>query len=92
MPEQHSFNADGTLRRGSPRNREKVYRISLSSKLRVKLMAQRLPAAISDWRYLAVSVVAGMITFWWPTTIQRLWSADRQPSMALSLGLLEARY
>ena len=21
MPEQHSFNADGTLRRGSPRNR-----------------------------------------------------------------------
>jgi hypothetical protein len=40
MPEQHSFNADGTLRRGSPRNREKVYRISLSSKRRGKLMAQ----------------------------------------------------
>ena len=39
-PEQHSFNADGTLLRGSPRNREKVYRISLSSKLRGKLMAQ----------------------------------------------------
>ena len=46
MPEQHSFNADGTLRRGSPRNREKVYRISLSSKLRCKLMAQSSRAAV----------------------------------------------
>jgi len=30
------------------------------------------PAAISDWRYLAVSVLAGMITFWWPAAIDRL--------------------
>ena len=30
------------------------------------------PGAISDWRYLAVSVFAGMITFWWPTAIERL--------------------
>ena len=30
------------------------------------------PAAMSDWRYLAVSVFAGMITFWWPTAIERL--------------------
>jgi uncharacterized membrane protein YeiH len=30
------------------------------------------PAAISDWRYLAVSVSAGMITFWWPAAIERL--------------------
>ncbi|OOG50138.1 trimeric intracellular cation channel family protein [Rhodanobacter sp. C01] len=30
------------------------------------------PAAISDWRYLAVSVCAGMITFWWAPVIERL--------------------
>ena len=30
------------------------------------------PAAISDWRYLAVPVLAGMITFWWPAAIDRL--------------------
>ena len=30
------------------------------------------PGAISDWRYLAVSVVAGMITFWRPADIDRL--------------------
>ncbi len=32
------------------------------------------PAAISDWRYLAISILAGMITFWWPAIIKRLWS------------------
>jgi uncharacterized membrane protein YeiH len=32
------------------------------------------PAAISDWRYLAVSILAGMITFWWPGIIKRLWN------------------
>lgn len=30
------------------------------------------PAAISDWRYLAVSLVAGLITFWWFSGIDRL--------------------
>jgi uncharacterized membrane protein YeiH len=30
------------------------------------------PAAISDWRYLAVSALAGIITFWWPAAIDRL--------------------
>jgi len=30
------------------------------------------PAAISDWRYLAVSVCAGLITFWWAPLIERL--------------------
>ena len=30
------------------------------------------PAAISDWRYLAASVCAGMITFWWAPVIERL--------------------
>jgi uncharacterized membrane protein YeiH len=30
------------------------------------------PAAISDWRYLAASVCAGMITFWWSPVIERL--------------------
>jgi uncharacterized membrane protein YeiH len=33
------------------------------------------PAAISDWRYLAVSLLAGLVTFWRPTNIDRLSSA-----------------
>lgn len=32
------------------------------------------PAAISDWRYLAVSVLAGLFTFWWSSAVDRLWS------------------
>src|SRR6185437_1801983 len=30
------------------------------------------PAAISDWRYLAVSLLAGGLTFWWYPRIDRL--------------------
>jgi uncharacterized membrane protein YeiH len=30
------------------------------------------PAAISDWRYLAVSVLAGVVTLWRPAAIDRL--------------------
>jgi uncharacterized membrane protein YeiH len=30
------------------------------------------PAAISDWRYLAVSMLAGIVTFWRPSVIDRL--------------------
>jgi uncharacterized membrane protein YeiH len=30
------------------------------------------PAAISDWRYLAVSLLAGIVTFWRPSSIARL--------------------
>ena len=30
------------------------------------------PAAISDWRYLAVSLLAGIVTFWRPAAIDRL--------------------
>ncbi len=30
------------------------------------------PAAISDWRYLAVSLVAGILTFWWAPIIEKL--------------------
>jgi uncharacterized membrane protein YeiH len=30
------------------------------------------PAAISDWRYLAVSLLAGIVTFWRPSLIDRL--------------------
>jgi uncharacterized membrane protein YeiH len=30
------------------------------------------PAAISDWRYLAVSLLAGVITFYWYSAIERL--------------------
>ena len=30
------------------------------------------PAAINDWRYVAVSLVAGMITFFWYRMIERL--------------------
>jgi uncharacterized membrane protein YeiH len=30
------------------------------------------PAAISDWRYLAVSLLAGVITFCWPSAVEKL--------------------
>src|SRR5438270_5268607 len=45
------------------------------------------PAAISDWRYLAVSLLAGIVTFWRPSVIDRL----RSPVLlfdAAGLGLL----
>jgi uncharacterized membrane protein YeiH len=32
------------------------------------------PGAISDWRYLAISLLAGLITFYWSTTIDKLTS------------------
>jgi uncharacterized membrane protein YeiH len=44
------------------------------------------PAAVRDWRYLAVSLLAGVITFWWPFAIDRL----RSPVLlfdAAGLGL-----
>src|SRR5438270_7111609 len=44
------------------------------------------PAAISDWRYLAVSLLAGIVTFWRFSTIDRL----RSPVLmfdAAGLGL-----
>jgi len=44
------------------------------------------PAAISDWRYLAVSLLAGILTFWRPSAIDRL----RSPVLlfdAAGLGL-----
>jgi uncharacterized membrane protein YeiH len=44
------------------------------------------PAAIHDWRYLAVSVFAGIVTFWRPSIIDRL----RSPVLlfdAAGLGL-----
>ena len=33
------------------------------------------PAAIADWRYVAVSALAGLVTFWLHRTIIRLWHA-----------------
>jgi uncharacterized membrane protein YeiH len=33
------------------------------------------PAAISDWRYAAVSLLAGVITFWWYPRVNRLQGA-----------------
>src|SRR6185437_10392112 len=30
------------------------------------------PAALSDWRYIAVSILAGLITFYWYRIINRL--------------------
>jgi uncharacterized membrane protein YeiH len=33
------------------------------------------PAAISDWRYLAVSLLAGVITFYWYSPVDRLRSS-----------------
>jgi uncharacterized membrane protein YeiH len=44
------------------------------------------PAAISDWRYLGVSLLAGIVTFWRPSIIDRL----RSPVLlfdAAGLGL-----
>ena len=44
------------------------------------------PAAISDWRYLAVSLLAGIVTFWRPSITARL----RSPVLifdAAGLGL-----
>ncbi len=32
------------------------------------------PAAIADWRYIVVSLLAGLATFWWHPTIRRLQS------------------
>ena len=32
------------------------------------------PAAISDWRYLTVSLAAGIVTFWRPSDVERLGS------------------
>jgi uncharacterized membrane protein YeiH len=32
------------------------------------------PGAISDWRYLGISLLAGVITFGWSSFIDRLWS------------------
>src|SRR5690242_21159229 len=30
------------------------------------------PGAISDWRYLAVSLLAGVITFYWSSAVEKL--------------------
>ena len=30
------------------------------------------PAAITDWRYLGVSIFAGLITFYWSSAVHRL--------------------
>jgi uncharacterized membrane protein YeiH len=32
------------------------------------------PAAINDWRYIVVSLLAGLLAFWWHPTISRAWS------------------
>jgi uncharacterized membrane protein YeiH len=36
------------------------------------MIGARPPAAISDWRYIAVSMLAGLITFYWFPIINRL--------------------
>jgi uncharacterized membrane protein YeiH len=33
------------------------------------------PAAVREWRYLAVSVLAGLVTFFWTPILDRLWSS-----------------
>jgi uncharacterized membrane protein YeiH len=40
------------------------------------------PAAISDWRYLAVSLLAGIVTFWRPSVIDPL----RSPALIRRRG------
>ena len=32
------------------------------------------PAAIDDWRYLGVSLLAGIITFWFPAAVKQQWN------------------
>lgn len=32
------------------------------------------PGAVSDWHYLAVSALAGIVTFWFPSRIDRQWN------------------
>jgi uncharacterized membrane protein YeiH len=44
------------------------------------------PAAISDWRYIAVSLLAGLITFFWHRLITRM-KSPVQVFDALGLGL-----
>jgi len=39
------------------------------------LIGSTPPGAISDWRYLAVSLLAGLITFWRPSNVDRLSNA-----------------
>ncbi len=39
------------------------------------LIGSAPPGAISDWRYLAVSLLAGLVTFWRPSNIDRLGNA-----------------
>lgn len=33
------------------------------------------PAAIREWSYLAVSILAGLVTFFWTPVLDRLWSS-----------------
>lgn len=44
------------------------------------------PAAIADWRYIVVSILAGLATFWWHPTLQR-WGSPVQVVDAAGLGL-----
>jgi hypothetical protein len=48
------------------------------------------PAAISDWHYLAVSLLAGIVTFWRPSIVDRLRSPVplNVPVPRLSTGTL----
>jgi len=32
------------------------------------------PGAINDWRYLGVSLLAGIITFWFPSAVKQRWN------------------
>lgn len=43
--------------------------------IRDVLIGATPPAAISDWRYLAASLAAGALTFFWHPTVERLHSA-----------------
>lgn len=39
------------------------------------LLGATPPPAISDWRYIGVSLLAGLVTFWWAPVISRLRSS-----------------
>ena len=45
-----------------------------------------VPASVVDWRYLAVAVAAGLVTFWWHDVVERLRNPV-QVSDAIGLSL-----
>ncbi|KFN51944.1 hypothetical protein N790_03955 [Arenimonas malthae CC-JY-1] len=54
--------------------------------MRDALIGATPPAALQDWRYVAISIVAGLFTFWRAGTIER-WRNPVQSIDAVGLGV-----